>query len=108
MIAAAVGIGYIFENSIVYVKASDHQRQEKEKIQYQKIDAMKQFEEEELRAIENRYKSMTNAFDMQSAIKNGNVIVTVSEKYRDSSTVETSNEEKGEENENETSSAPNQ
>ncbi|WP_164473205.1 glycosyltransferase family 39 protein [Clostridium sp. E02] len=107
MIMTAVGIGYIFENSIVYVKASDHSRQEKEKIQGQKIEALKRFEEEELKAIENRYKSMTNAFDMQSAIKNGNVIVTVSEKYRNPSSVETDREEKGGEKENETSSVPN-
>ncbi|WP_277409296.1 hypothetical protein [Lacrimispora xylanisolvens] len=36
---------------------------------------------EEHKAIEQRYKSMTNAFDMQSAILNGNVTVTVSEAY---------------------------
>lgn len=81
MIVASVGVGYIFENAIAFVTSSDQQRQEKEKRQITEEHVMKQFEEEEHRAIETRYKSMTNAFDMNSAINNGNVIVTVSEKY---------------------------
>lgn len=81
MIVASVGVGYIFENAIVFVKSSDQQRQEKEKRQISEEHVLKQFEEEEHRAIETRYKSMTNAFDMNSAINNGNVIVTVTAKY---------------------------
>lgn len=81
MIAASVGVSYIFESARQFVKASDIQRQEKEKLLSREEAVMKQFEEEEHLAIENRYKNMTNAFDMQSAISNGNVIVTVSEKY---------------------------
>jgi hypothetical protein len=89
MIVASVGIGYIFENAIAFVKSSDLQRQEKEKQQIKEEGVLKQFEEEEHQAIENRYKSMTNAFDMNSAINNGNVIVTVSAKYmKDSEEVE--------------------
>lgn len=81
MIAASVGVSYIFESARQFVKASDIQRQEKEKLLRREEAVMKQFEEEEHLAIESRYKNMTNAFDMQSAITNGNVIVTVSEKY---------------------------
>lgn len=93
MIIASVGVGYIFENAIAFVKSADLQRQEKEKRKIKEEQALKQFEEEEHRAIETRYKSMTNAFDMDSAIKNGNVIVTVTEKYMEK-------EEKAAENEN--------
>ncbi len=81
MIAASVGIGYIFENAIVFVKSADLQRKEKERQKHQEETVLKQFEEEERQAIKTRYKNMTNAFDMDSAIKNGNVIVTVSAKY---------------------------
>ncbi|MEY8354648.1 hypothetical protein AALB39_15000 [Lachnospiraceae bacterium 54-53] len=81
MIMASVGVGYIFENAAAFVRSSDLRRKEKEEQQRREEDVLKQFEEEEHQAIENRYKSMTNAFDMRSAIHNGNVIVTVSEKY---------------------------
>ena len=81
MIVASVGIGYIFENAIAFVKTSDLQRQEKDKLLVEEENVLKKFEEEEHQAIENRYKSMTNVFDMNSAINNGNVIVTVSAKY---------------------------
>lgn len=81
MIVAAVGISYIFENAMVFVRSSDRERGEKESAQNRENAVLKQFEEEEHQAIENRYKIMTNAFDMQSAIENGNVVVTVSEGY---------------------------
>lgn len=82
MIMAAVGIRYIFENAMEFVQSSDREREEKEYAEKQENAVLKQFEEEEHQAIENRYKTMTNAFDIQSAIQNGNVVVTVSERYR--------------------------
>ncbi len=81
MIVASVGVGYIFENAKGYVRSSDLLRQEKETLRKEKENVLKQFEEEEHQAIKTRYKSMTNSFDMKAAIDNGNVVVTVSEKY---------------------------
>jgi hypothetical protein len=81
MIVASVGAGYIFENAKGYVRSSDLLRQEKETLRQEKENVLKQFEEEEHQAIKTRYKSMTNSFDMKAAIHNGNVVVTVSEKY---------------------------
>lgn len=81
MIAASMGVSYIFESARQLVKVSDVQRQEKEALLTREEALLKQFEEEEHLAIESRYESMTNVFDMRSAISNGNVIVTVSEKY---------------------------
>lgn len=81
IIIASVGIKYIFENAVTFVKASDLERQQKENQQTREEAVLKQFEIEEHKAIEQRYKSMTNSFDMQSAIRNGNVTVTVSEGY---------------------------
>nr|WP_314463576.1 glycosyltransferase family 39 protein [uncultured Clostridium sp.] len=81
IIIASVGIKYIFENAVTFVKASDLERQQKENQQAREEAVLKQFEIEEHKAIEERYKSMTNSFDMQSAILNGNVTVTVSEGY---------------------------
>lgn len=81
MIVASVGVGYIFENAKEYVRSSDLLRQEKETLRQEKENVLKQFEEEEHQAIKTRYKSMTNSFDMKAAIDNGNVVVTVSEKY---------------------------
>jgi hypothetical protein len=81
MIVASVGVGYIFENAKGYVRSSDLLRQEKETLRQEKENVLKQFEEEEHQAIKTRYKSMTNSFDMKAAIDNGNVVVTVSEKY---------------------------
>ena len=81
MIAASVGVSYIFESAAQFAKASHIQKHGRERLLSRQEAVMKQFEEEEHLAIESRYKNMTNAFDMQSAITNGNVIVTVSEKY---------------------------
>jgi len=81
IIIASVGIKYISENAMNFVKTSDLERRQKEKQLTSEEAALKQFEIEEHKAIEKRYKSMTNAFDMQSAIRNGNVTVTVSEGY---------------------------
>ena len=81
IIIASVGIKYIFENAVTFVNTSDWERQLKKEQQIREETALKQFELEEHKAIEQRYKSMTNAFDMQSAILNGNVTVTVSEAY---------------------------
>ncbi|MDF2888262.1 MAG: hypothetical protein K0R23_2647 [Lacrimispora sp.] len=81
IIIASVGLKYIFENAVTFVKTSDLEQQQKEKQQIREEAILKQFEIEEHKAIEQRYKSMTNAFDMQSAILNGNVTVTVSEGY---------------------------
>lgn len=81
IIIASVGIKYIFENAVTFVKTSDSERQQKENQQTREAAVLKQFEIEEHKAIEQRYKSMTNSFDMQSAILNGNVTVTVSEGY---------------------------
>ncbi|NNJ31576.1 ArnT family glycosyltransferase [Lacrimispora defluvii] len=81
IIIASVGIKYIFENAVTFVNTSDWERQQKKEQQIRKETVLKQFELEEHKAIEQRYKSMTNAFDMQSAILNGNVTVTVSEAY---------------------------
>jgi hypothetical protein len=84
MIVASVGVGYIFENAKGYVKSSDLLRKEKDTILQKEQHVLKQFEEEEHQAIKTRYESMTNAFDMKSAIDHGNVVVTVSEKYLES------------------------
>ena len=81
IIIASVGIKYIFENAVTFVNTSDWERQLKKEQQIREETVLKQFELEEHKAIEQRYKSMTNAFDMQSAILNGNVTVTVSEAY---------------------------
>ncbi|MBE5981792.1 MAG: hypothetical protein E7248_00625 [Paenibacillaceae bacterium] len=81
IIIASVGIKYIFENAVTFVNTSDWERQQKKEQQIREETVLKQFELEEHKAIEQRYKSMTNAFDMQSAILNGNVTVTVSEAY---------------------------
>jgi len=81
IIIASVGIKYIFENAVTFVNTSDWERQQKKEQQIRKETVLRQFELEEHKAIEQRYKSMTNAFDMQSAILNGNVTVTVSEAY---------------------------
>jgi hypothetical protein len=81
IIIASVGIKYIFENAVTFVNTSDWERQMKKEQQIREETVLKQFELEEHKAIEQRYKSMTNAFDMQSAIVNGNVTVTVSEAY---------------------------
>ncbi len=81
IIIASVGIKYIFENAVTFVNTSDWERQQKKEQQIREETVLKQFELEEHKAIEQRYKTMTNAFDMQSAILNGNVTVTVSEAY---------------------------
>lgn len=81
MIIASVGIQYIFENAVGFVKSQDMLRLEKEKLKCKEEFILKKFEEEEHEAIKLRYQKMTNAFDMKSAIEKGNVIVTVSEKY---------------------------
>jgi len=81
IIVSSVGIKYIFENAVTFVNTSDWERQQKNEQQIREATVLKQFELEEHKAIEQRYKSMTNAFDMQSAILNGNVTVTVSEAY---------------------------
>ncbi len=81
IIISSVGIKYIFENAVTFVNTSDWERKLKKEQQIREETVLKQFELEEHKAIEQRYKSMTNAFDMQSAILNGNVTVTVSEAY---------------------------
>ncbi|MDK2967339.1 glycosyltransferase family 39 protein [Lacrimispora sp.] len=81
IIIASVGIKFIFDNAVIFVKTSDLERRQKEKQEKREEDLLKQFEIEEHKAIEQRYKSMTNAFDMESAIRSGNITVTVSESY---------------------------
>lgn len=82
MIIASVGMGYIFENARGFVRSNEIQKEEKKKQRIREEELLRQFEEEEHQAIETRYKTMTNSFDMDSAIQNGNVTVTVSEKYK--------------------------
>ena len=81
IILASVGVKFIFDNAVIYVESSDLERQRKENQMIREEAVLKEFEVEEHRAIEERYKNMTNAFDMKSAIINGNVIVTVTESY---------------------------
>lgn len=81
IILASVGVKFIFDNAIIYVESSDLERQRKEKQIIREEAVLKEFEMEEHRAIEERYKNMTNSFDMKSAIIKGNVTVTVTESY---------------------------
>lgn len=81
IILASVGVAFIFDNAIIYVESCDLERQRKEKQMIRQETVFKEFEMEEHKAIEERYKNMTNSFDMKSAIANGNVTVTVSESY---------------------------
>ena len=82
VVIASVGVHLIFENARVFVKSADLEKEEKEKQKIREEAALKQFEADEHEAIENRYKNMTNAFDLQSAILNGTVSVSVSEGYK--------------------------
>lgn len=92
IILASVGVKFIFDNAIVYVESSDVERQRKEKQLIREEAVLKEFEMEEHRAIEERYKNMTNSFDMKSAIINGNITVTVTESYTDHNREENSKE----------------
>lgn len=92
IILASVGVKFIFDNAIVYVESSDLERQRKEKQLIREEAVLKEFEMEEHRAIEERYKNMTNSFDMKTAIINGNITVTVTESYTDHNREENSKE----------------
>ncbi|MDW2799754.1 hypothetical protein RZO55_19450 [Clostridium boliviensis] len=92
IILGSVGVAFIFDNAIIFVESSDVERQRKEKQMIRQEAVLKKFEMEEHKAIEERYKNMTNSFDMKSAITNGNVTVTVSEIYAKSNNEENSND----------------
>lgn len=81
MILAAMGVQFIFQDEREKRKRIILEKENNKIIQKQEQYIVEQYDEIEEKAIELKAKAMVNTFDMDYALKNGHVIMTVTEAY---------------------------
>ena len=86
VLLAGMGIHFIFEDKKKYAMNLDKNKSQKimlEEINKKKLESQEMIEE---KITEIREEILSNTFDMKEALKNGHVIMTVSQAYADNDT----------------------
>lgn len=92
MILAGMGVQFMYDDSKKELERKKKQIKEEEQGQKEEILILKDFEKQEKAMEELRAEALSNVFDMQTALKNGNIIMTVSEAYTEADGNEDDNE----------------
>lgn len=88
MLLAGFGVQQIFRDASKEFQKKHKQQLLEEEREKERQETLQMYKEREQVLRELRAEALSNVFDMNSALKDGNIIMTVSEAYREDDTVE--------------------